>query len=92
MSETSEANGGKSAFVFKNKIGDDPDEPSNEQRADWGAAAVYGFLDATGEPGGVCEDSIRDLIADVLHLADREGLDAMYILDAATRDWQAERE
>ena len=79
-------------FVFKSGPSDDPNEPSNDQRADWAMSGIHGFLEATGEGGGVCEDSIRDLLADVLHLADREGLETRRILDTAIADWTAERE
>ena len=37
-------------------------------------------------------NSIRDLVADLLRLCDREGVDARYVIDRAVKDWEYERE
>ena len=80
-------------FVFDPDLSVDGDGcPSNGTRADWAAAGVAGFLEATGEPGGADDDSIRDLVADLLHLCDREGVDARYVIDQSVKDWEYERE
>ena len=80
-------------FVFDPDLSVDGDGcPSNGTRADWAAAGVAGFLEATGEPGGADVDSIRDLVADLLHLCDREGVDARYVIDRSVKDWEHERE
>ena len=76
-------------FVFKG--GKKDDGPSNAKRAKWAEKAVLAFLAETGESGGVDEDSVRDLLADLLHLCDRENLDTEHIFDTSKRDWLAER-
>ena len=80
-------------FKFNPDLAIDGDGcPTNGTRADWAAAGVAGFLEATGEPGGADVDSIRDLMANLLHLCDREGVDARYVIDRAVKDWEYERE
>lgn len=70
---------------------DDPDGPKNGRRADWAETAVDAFLSATGEAGGDYEDAIADLMGDLLHLADKIGLDGEVLLDRAGRNWREER-
>ena len=73
------------------KHSDDNDGPTNGARATWAEAALDAFMSATGEAGGVDEDAVRDLIADLLHYCDKFGHDGAKILARAKRDWQAER-
>lgn len=44
-----------------------------------------------GEPGRADEDGVRDLLADLGHLCDREGLAFCQLIAVAKRDWRAER-
>jgi hypothetical protein len=70
---------------------DDPDGPKNGRRADWAETAVDAFLSATGEAGGDYEDAISDLMADLLHYADKLGHDGEALLARAERNWRMER-
>lgn len=63
----------------------------NGRRADWAETAVLEFLCAAGESGGVDRDSVGDLLADLLHLCDREGLNAEKLLELAKNNWKYER-
>ena len=65
--------------------------PTNGKRARWAEAGVRGFLKATKEPEIVEEDAIGDLITDLLHLCDREGVDGAELVGRAVRNWEAER-
>lgn len=80
-------------FRFKpNKCVDGKDNsPSNGTRAEWAETAVHAFLGATGEPDDVDCDSVRDLMADLLHLCDRQGIDARALAGTAVADWERER-
>ena len=80
-------------FKFRESRQTDGDGPANGQRAKWANCGVVGFLLASGElePIRIDEDSVRDLLADLGHLCDREGLDFPAIVNAAKRDWRAER-
>lgn len=73
----------------------DPIDPSttrtNGQRAIDAEEAVQVACRARGETGTPDEDSVRDLLADLGHLCDREGLDFVKIVATATKDWRAER-
>lgn len=55
----------------------------NAKRAEWAKKAVDVFADECGTDG--LETDIGDLITDLLHLCDREGLDHAKILDRAQR-------
>lgn len=66
--------------------------PTNGTRAEWAEAGLCGFLAATGEAdAGDNSDSIGDLIADLLHLCDRDGGDAEATLTRARANWEYER-
>ena len=73
----------------------DPDDPSttrtNGQRAIDAEEAVQVACRARGETGTPDEDSVRDLLADLGHLCDREGFDFAGLIETAKRDWRAER-
>ena len=83
----------KRKFRFRaNRAVDGDGCPTNGTRADWAAAGLAGFLAATGEAdAGDNRDSIGDLIADLLHLCDREGIDAEAVLESARHNWEYER-
>ncbi len=66
-------------------------EPDNAQRAWWAEQALAAFLDATGEPRNSIEESITDLITDLLHLAERENISRRGVLRTARRDYFFER-
>ena len=74
----------------------DPTDPSttmtNGRRAQNAEEAVLTACLARGEadntPG---EDSVRDLLADLGHLCDREGWDFRALVRTALKDWRAER-
>jgi hypothetical protein len=65
--------------------------PTNEERADWGRNACAAFakcvrMDMADELPTI----IGDLIANLLHLADQEGLCAESLLRTATMHFEAE--
>ena len=65
---------------------------TNEQRAAGAQDGVQAAHQARGEYGQVTsEDGIRDLLADLGHLCDREGYDYKSLLDLTWDDWRAER-
>ena len=78
-------------FVFKPDKNLDPIEPTNGTRADCAEMAVVTHLQATGEPDVIDEDAVRDLISNLLHLADRMELDAAAIVEQSKKDWTRER-
>ena len=63
-------------------------EPTNDDRADWAQAAINAFQAVTRTDD---EDAVPDLIADLLHLAVRQGLDPQLMLDRAQSNFEAER-
>lgn len=77
--------------TFKPNKKFDREGPSNETRAGWGEVGLMGFLCATGEPQTTGEDEISDLIADLAHLCDRDGMDFEALVTRARMNWQAER-
>lgn len=78
-------------FVFDPDKRIDPDEPSNGTRAEWAEAALHAFLESTGEADVPDEANIRDLIADLLHLCDRDGIDGEAQVESALMNWRMER-
>ena len=80
----------------KKKFEFDPDKlhddgPTNGTVANWALAGLDGFLKATGESAGTYEDAVRDLMADLLHFCDREGIDGVLAMKRAKHDWRMER-
>ena len=69
----------------------DPLEPSNWRRAKVAAIAVKARSEHYGEAPTLDEDGICDLMADLMHLCDREKLSARKLLARAKRNWLAER-
>ncbi len=65
---------------------------TNEQRANDAAESVTAYAATPG--GGIIHpdaDTVRDLIADLGHWCDREGLDFTGSVIAALRNWRSER-
>jgi len=62
--------------------------PTNDQRCDWAQDAINGFCEATG-----CDtqEAIGDLICNIMHLAEREGLDPLDRVRNAISHWYAEK-
>ena len=83
----------KRVFKFDAEKRDVPDGLTNGKRAGNAEEGVLASLVARGETGQIVhgEDGIRDLLADLGHLCDREGLDYAAIIETAKKDWRAER-
>jgi len=64
---------------------------TNGHRAEQAEMGVEAANRHRGEPVRIDEDGIRDLLADLGHLCDREGLDFPAIINTAKKDWRAER-
>jgi hypothetical protein len=62
--------------------------PTNDQRSDWADEAAKVFMKATG-----CdrEDVFGDLIANLMHLAEREGFDPLDRVRNGISHWYAEK-
>ena len=69
----------------------DPGSPTNGRRASCAETAVREFLCSTGEPQVTDETAIADLMADLLHLCDRLGLDGETLAADAVTNWKRER-
>jgi len=64
---------------------------TNGHRAEQAEMGVEAANRHRGEPVRIDEDSVRDLLADLGHLCDREGIDFPAIINTAKKDWRAER-
>jgi hypothetical protein len=62
-------------------------EGMNDRRAEWGAAASRHFQCSTGTDW---EDAVADLLCDLMHFCDREGLAFHKELDRARMHYEAE--
>lgn len=78
-------------FKFGATKRDIPDGSTNGQRAKAAAAAVEAASRTRQEAVTIDEDGIRDLLADLAHLCDRERLPFVKLVAKAKRDWRAER-
>ena len=78
-------------FAFDETKHNIPDGLTNGRRAEQAEMGVEAANRHRGEPVRIDEDGIRDLLADLGHLCDREGLDFVKIVATATKDWRAER-
>jgi len=65
--------------------------PTNGMRAYHAAGAVREACKLRGEHPAVDEDGIKDLFCDLMHLCDREELDAREICRWAHARWEEER-
>jgi hypothetical protein len=63
----------------------------NADRAETAHVSVEAANATRGEMTKLCEDSITDLMADLMHLADREGMNPEELTSFATMNWRAER-
>ena len=83
----------KRLFKFNAEKQNSHDGLTNGKRAGNAEEGVLASLAARGETGQIVhgEDGIRDLLADLGHLCDREGLDFTNITATAKKDWRAER-
>jgi hypothetical protein len=82
----------KRAFKFDENKRDVPDGLTNGLRAEQAGCGVLAASEARGEGGQeLCEDAVRDLLADLGHLCDREGWDFPALINTAKKDWRAER-
>ncbi len=64
-------------------------EPTNQDRAQWALSALQTFADVTGlsiAHDGL-EMTVRDFMADLAHLCDRDGLNLSDIIRAATNHY-----
>lgn len=62
-------------------------EGMNDNRAAWAGLAIAAFQAATGTDG---EDVLCDLLADLMHWADRHGYDFSAALDRALHHYEEE--
>jgi len=68
------------------KLPPDP-EGMNDSRAEWAGAALSSFMMVTGTDE---EDALGDLLADLMHWADRNGYDFDAALDPGRWHYDAE--
>jgi len=66
--------------------------PTNAERAAWAERAVRYFARASGQGREPLETSVVDLLADLMHLAEREGLDLHRLAERAHLHFSAELE
>lgn len=79
-------------FKFRpRKSIDGPGGATNGTRAEWAEEALAVFREDKYPERDDHEAPIMDLISDLLHLADREGLDGEALLEAGRGMWQDER-
>lgn len=67
-------------------------ENMNDERAEWAASAVDAFADITNmrNAGEDDETILTDLLADLRHWADREGIDWKAVVTTAEMHYDAE--
>lgn len=65
-------------------------EPDNYDRAEWARVGVMAFADETGIGNEDMHTQIGDLLADLMHLADLEGLDWETVVRRATMHYEDE--
>jgi hypothetical protein len=87
---------GRDEFKFKPDARDpdnpdDPNCPTNGSRAERAELAITASLQHRGDPPKIDEDAVIDLIADLGHFCDREGLDFTDLVSRGTRHWEVER-
>jgi hypothetical protein len=63
--------------------------PMNLSRADWARKAVEAFGSSTG--ADLYEEAIGDLLCDLGHLCDQEGLDFVTLVRGAVANWKIEQ-
>lgn len=71
---------------------DGPNGVKNGTRAEWADQALSVFRNTCGYPSDDDNECpIMDLIGDLLHLADRDGLDSEHLVESGRRMWEDER-
>lgn len=78
-------------FKFRPLRRDPTTTRTNEMRANTAAGAVEVACSINREKSRIDEDTISDLLADLAHLCDREGLDYTTLANRANVNWRAER-
>ncbi len=73
-------------MIEKSKLPPDP-EQTNDDRSAWAQAALSAFITATGTD---IEDSLGDLLCDLMHWSDRNNFDFEIALDRARYHYEAE--
>lgn len=63
--------------------------PTNDDRAYWASEALDTFRRLTA-PNEDTPTLLRDLLANLMHLADKEGIDFAHELNMATMHYEAE--
>jgi hypothetical protein len=86
MSDNTKNEFGTAADERRSTLPPDP-EGMNEQRARWAGLAVTAFQKATGTDD---EDALSDLIADLMHWADRNNFDFQAALIRGRDHYEAE--
>jgi hypothetical protein len=79
---------GESKVTHSKTLPPDP-EGMNEDRSRWAEAAIHEFQRQTGAD---LEDSVSDLLADLMHWCDRNGIDFDTETDRARRHYDEETE
>ena len=74
--------------LIRSNLPPDP-EGMNDQRSTWPEAAITAFRQATNTDE---DDALGDLLADLMHWADRSGYDFAAALDRALFHYEAETE
>lgn len=74
------------SFRNRNRLPPDP-ENMNDSRAAWAGAALRAFMEATRTDE---EDALGDLLADLMHWADRNNFDFELAFDRARFHYEAE--
>lgn len=64
--------------------------PTNSDRANWARKAVLAFR-KTHKMDSVMNENISDLMTDLGHLCDEEGLDFEYFCQKAVTGWKEEK-
>lgn len=82
-------------FKFRpNRACDGPGAPINDERADWAEIAVVAFaaeIFTAPKEQSVHDESVQDLLTDMMHLCDREKIDFSECLRMAAVNYEEER-
>lgn len=78
-------------FVFDPEKDECGDGNNNAKRANNAEAGLSASLKARGDPPRIDEDAVCDLLADLFHYCDREGLPVHALVRCAKNSWKAER-
>lgn len=67
-------------------------EPNNRDRAEWAREALDGFIAETGNASGTTDEHVSDLLCDLRHLCDAEGVEWAAMIRRANMHYRAEIE